>query len=193
MRIVAASLIAAGLAGCAAKPPPAPPPAPQVVARPRPTFPAPTPAPICAKPAEKAALAVAALRMQLSVTELSCDAREQFNAFTVKFRNDVTAQNKTVNGFFNRAYGRGGQSSQDQYETAQINQMSEAGTYYGVDFCKTAMPMFTDVLALHNGSELADYAVKQNFDQVIAVDECPAQAAPSPKPASKPAPAKKSS
>ncbi len=192
MRIVAATLIAIGLAGCAAKPPAPTPTAPEVVARPKPVFPAPTPAPVCGKPAEKAALAVAALRMQLSVTELTCDGRDQFNAFTVKFRQDVSAQNKVVNGFFNRAYGKSGQSRQDQYETGQINQMSQAGTYYGVDFCKTSMPMFTDVLALKDGQALADYAVAQNFDQVIGVQECAAAPTPAPKSTPTKAPAKKS-
>eukprot|EP01037_Dinobryon_pediforme_P012417 gene12417-12504_t len=185
MRIVFATLLAAGLAGCSSEPAKAP--VQTLTARPKPPSVAAVNAPVCGKPAEKAALAVAALRMQLSVTELSCDGREKFNAFTVKFRNDVSAQNKTVGSFFSRAYGRRGQSQQDEYETSQINAMSQAGTYYGTDFCKTAMPMFDEVLALKNGTELANYAVAKNFDQVLTVADC---AAPTPPPAKAPAPSK---
>jgi len=197
MRKVLPFAILTALAGCATPPPPPPPPAPVVVERPRPVFPAPTPAPICGKPAEKVAFAVAALRMQMSVIEITCDARGQFNAFTVKFRNDVAAQNKMVGGFFSRAYGGKGVANQDQYETAQINQMSEAGQYYGADFCKTSMPMMDQVLALQDGKALGEYAVAQKFDQVLAVEECtapppktPSAATPSktPAPAKSPAP-----
>ena len=185
MRKILPLSILVAIAGCSSPPPP-PPPAPVIVERPKPVFPPPTLAPICAKPAEKVAFAVAALRMQLSVIEITCDAREQFNAFTIKFRNDVGNQNKTVGAFFSRAYGNKGVSNQDQYETAQINQMSAAGQYYGADFCKTSAPMFGDVLTLKDGKALADYAVAQNFAQVLAIDEC----APPPPKASTSTPAK---
>ena len=184
MRKIVPFALLAIVAGCAAPPPP-PPPAPVVVARPKPVFPAPAPSPICAKPGEKAACAVAALRMQMSVIEITCDARAQFNAFTVKFRNDIGAQNKVVGGFFQRAYGSKGVSNQDQYETAQINQTSEAGQYYGDQFCKTSLPLMDQVLALKDGKELADFAVAQNFDQVIDIHDC---ATPAPAPAKTPAP-----
>jgi hypothetical protein len=181
MRKLIPFAVLVAIAGCSGEPPPAP--APVIVARPKPVFPPPTPAPICAKPAEKVAFAVAALRMQLSVIEITCDKRDQFNAFTVKFRNDIAGHNKTVGAFFGRAYGKKGVANQDEYETAQINQMSEAGQYYGADFCKTSGPMLSDVLLLRNGQELADYAVAQGFDQVLAVDEC----APPPPKAAAPA------
>jgi len=196
MRIVFASLLAielagiVGLSGCSTPPPPPPPP-PVVIARPKPVLPPPTPAPICAKPAEKVAFAMAALRMQLSVIEISCDAREQFNAFTVRYRNDVGAQNKVLGQFFSRAYGRQGVSNQDQYETSQINQMSQFGAqYYGADFCRAAMPMFDEIMTLKSDQELENYAVAKNFDQVISTEECTAPAPPPAKaaPAKRPAP-----
>lgn len=197
MRIVFATILAAGLAGCSSNALKSP--EPQMLARPKPPSVAPINAPVCGKPADKAAFAMAALRMQLSVTELSCDAREKFNTFTTRFRNDVGAQNKNLGTYFSRAYGRRGQSQQDEYETSQINAMSQAGTYYGVDFCKTALPMYDEVLALKSGTDLANYAVAKNFDQVLTVPECaepPAQQAktpaqttakPAPKPSAKPA------
>jgi hypothetical protein len=193
MRIVFATLLAVGLAGCSSEP--AKPPAAQVLPRPKPPSVAAVNAPVCGKPAEKAAFAMAALRMQLSVTELSCDAREKFNTFTVRFRNDVGVQNKTLGTYFSRAYGRRGQSQQDEYETSQINAMSQAGTYYGTDFCKTALPLYDEVLAQKNGTDLANLAISKNFDQVLTVPDCaepappPAKtpAKPAPKPATKPA------
>jgi len=180
-------LLAAGLLGCAEekKAPVVMAPPPVVVPRPRPQLQPQIPAPVCAKPAEETALAVTALRMQLSVIDITCGARDQFNAFTVKFRNDIGAQNKTLGGFFARAYGRRGQAQQDEYETNQINQMSQQGQYYGADFCKIGTPMFDQVLALKNGAELAEYANAQRFDQVLAMTECAAAPAPAPKPAAK--------
>ena len=188
MRKILPFVVLSVIAGCAAPPPP-PPPAPVIVARPKPVFPPPTPTPICAKPGEKGAFAVAALRMQMSVIEITCDARAQFNAFTVKFRNDIGAQNKIVGGFFQRAYGNKGVANQDQYETAQINQTSEAGQYYGDQFCKTSLPLLDQVLALKDGKELVDFAVAQNFDQVIDVQDCVVPPPKTPAPATTKAPA----
>lgn len=176
MRILLASLIATGLVGCAAeRPQPAPAPTP-VAFVPKPVLSPPVKAPICATPAEKAAFAMAALRMQLSVVELSCDGREKFNAFTVRYRNDVGAQNVVLGKYFGRAFGRRGVSQQDEYETSQINQTSQIGTSYGTGFCASALPMFDEIMALKNGQELAKYAEAKNFAQVLTVDECPAQA-----------------
>ncbi len=188
MRLVMPVLLLGVLAGCAHEPPPAPPPV--VVARPKPVFPPPIQAPVCAKPAEKTAFALAALRMQLSVVELTCDQRDAFNDFTTKFRRDIGDANKTLGAFFTRAYARQGQAQQDQYETMQINQTSQAGQYYGADFCKTYGTQLADVLALKDGAALADYATAQHFDQTVVADECPPPAAPAPKASPIKAPAK---
>lgn len=193
MRILFASLLATGLVGCAAEAPkPVVAPAP-VAALPKPILSPPVNAPACGRPAEKVAFAMAALRMQLSVTELSCDGREKFNAFTNKFKGEVSTQNKTLGTFFSRAYGKRGVSQQDEYETSQINQMSQIGTSLGTGFCAASMPTFDQILALKNGQELANYAVAQNYAQVLTVPDCvepPPKAATPAKPVAK-APVKK--
>lgn len=173
MRILLASLLAAGLVGCASEAP-APPPAANLAALPKLALAPPTIAPICGKPVEKVGLAMAALRMQLSITDISCGGRDKFNSFTVKYRNDIDTQNKTLGGFFTRAYGRRGVAQHDEYETSQINQMSAIGTSLGTSFCASSLPMFDEVLALKNGTDLANYAVAKNFDQVLTINECSA-------------------
>ena len=64
MRIVLASLVAASLAGCATETPKPPPPV-VVAAVPKPSLLPASQAPACAKPAEQAAFAMAALRSSI--------------------------------------------------------------------------------------------------------------------------------
>ncbi len=169
-----ASLVAAGLTGCADAPPPPPPPVPVAVAAPPPPSTPPTIAPICGRPAEKAAFAIAALKTQLVVTAISCQQHDRYNAAILRFRPNLVAQEKTLGGFFSRAYGRQAVSQQDDYSTTQINQTSQVGLRKGTAFCTAALPMFDQVMALKNGDELVQYALAQNFEQTLTVPDCDA-------------------
>jgi hypothetical protein len=114
MRPAIACLLALGLAQCAPPPTPAPAPAPEppVVAE------EPVPdAPFCARPAEKTAFQVAALKSRLMVTALACDASEKYNAFITTHRAALLPQESTLSGYFQRNYGRRAQSEHDEYIT----------------------------------------------------------------------------
>lgn len=177
MRILLApllvSLVAAGLTGCSSPPPPPPPaPAPVAVAPPPPPSTPPSLAPICGRPAEKAAFAIAALKTQLVVTAISCNQQDQYNAVIKRFRTPIVASEKVLAGFFSRAYGRQAQSQQDDYSTTEINQTSQVGLRQGTGFCVAAVPMFDEVMALKNGDELTQYALAKNFEQTLTVPDC---------------------
>jgi len=188
MRIMLApllvALVAAGLTGCSSPPPPPPPPPPPVVLAPPPPPPSTPPsiAPICGRPAEKAAFAIAALKTQLVVAAISCNQQDQYNAVIKRFRPPIVASEKTLAGFFSRAYGRQAQSQQDDYSTTEINQISQVGLRKGTGLCVAVVPMFDEVMALKNGDELTQYALAKNFEQSLTVPDCdstPAVAKPS--------------
>jgi hypothetical protein len=184
MRIILATLVAAGLAGCSHEPPPAPPPAPVAVVQPppRPQLLPPEQAPICGKPADKAAFAVAGLKTQLVVLAISCGSNDDYNAFIRRFRTDLLAQEKTLGNYFSRAYGRKASSAQNDYITALANNTSSTGLAAGTEFCQRNAGKFSEVMALKSSKDLADYAMAQDIDQPLAVPDCDAPKTASAKP-----------
>jgi hypothetical protein len=112
----------------------------------------------CVRPAEHTTFDVAALKSQLMVTALSCDAREKYNAFVLRFRAELMARETALQGWFARTYGRRGEKQHDNYITELANTQSEAGLRKGAHFCEISVTLFDEVLALPSGGSLADYA-----------------------------------
>ncbi len=187
MRIILASLLVAGLAGCAKEAPPPTPVAAVIPPPPHASTP-PAKAPLCGRLADREAFGVAGLKTQLVVTAISCQAEEKYNDFVRRYRNDLNAQEKTLDGYFSRAYGRTATTQHDNYITNLANQTSQVGLRSGTEFCQHNLAMFDKVMALKNGAEMASFAVAQNFEQPLAVPECSAQ--PEPTKASAKAPAR---
>ena len=177
MRIMLATLLAVGLVGCAQQPPPVPPPAPVavVVPPPRPPSLPAVAAPICGKPADQAAFAISGLKTKLVVLAISCGENDDYNAFIKRFRSDLLAQEKTLGGYFSRAYGRQASAQQNDYITALANNTSRTGLAQGTEFCQRNAGKFSEVMALKNGKDLADYAMAQDIDQPLAVPDCAAK------------------
>ncbi|MBU6499813.1 MAG: hypothetical protein KGQ40_14910, partial [Rhodospirillales bacterium] len=133
---------------------------------------------ICARPPEKAAFDVATLKSQLMLAALTCDARDQFNAFVAHYQHDLQGDEKSLNGFFSRAYGRQAQKQHDDFITQLANAQSELGTKAGVNFCKQNLGMFQDVMSLKSDADLPVYAAAKPLQRALAVQECAAAPAP---------------
>lgn len=131
-----------------------------------------TPAPYCANPPELAAIRIEGLKSRLMVTALSCDDRDRYNAFIDRYRQILAADDKSLNAYFQRNYGRGAQSAHDDYITALANAQSEIGTQEGVTFCEQNVGRFTDVMALGSSSDLAPYAAAKPIDQPYTFAPC---------------------
>ena len=170
MRVPLAVLLAVGLVSCNKEPPP--PVQTTAVAVPITPIPPSDHAPACARPTEKAAFAVAGLKSQLMVTAISCQANEKYNQFVTRFRPDLVGDEKSLNGYFARAYGRNAQKAHDDYITALANGQSQLGIQAGTDFCRAYMGMFDDVLALKSNADLPTLAATKPIQQALAVDDC---------------------
>ena len=174
--------LAAGLAGCAPPPAPLAPQAAVLPPPPTPVVPSQT-APLCVKPAEKMAFDVSALRTHLVLTAITCKTEDQYNAMVAKYKPDLAGSEKILNGYFSRAYGRSGQSRQDDYNTQLISAQSQLAGKAGSLFCRIYTPMYDEVMALPSGEALPAYAASKPIQQALVISECPPQAAPAAKPA----------
>ncbi len=177
MRVPVAVFLAIGLFGCTEKPKPAP-----VAAYVPPVPVAPTDrAAACVKPPEKAAFDVAGLKSQLMVTAISCRGEDKYNAFVVRFRPELVGEEKSLNAFFGRAYGRRAQQEHDSYISQLANSQSQLSVRFGQNFCSANLALLDDVMSVKNGSDLPAFAASKPIQQAMAVEECPATPAPAAK------------
>jgi hypothetical protein len=126
----------------------------------------------CVRPAEHAAFEAAALKTQLMITALTCDVRERYNAFVSRFRGELAAHERALQGYFNRSFGGRGQQRHDDYITSLANTQSQAGLRDGTLFCQRNAGLFDEVLGLPNGASLARFAAAHPLVQAMDVAPC---------------------
>ena len=128
----------------------------------------------CTHPADRSAFDVASLKSQLMVTALTCDAREKYNDFVLRFRGELMRQEHALQYYFTRAFGRRGQQQHDDYITLLANTQSETGLHDGTLFCRRNAALLDEVLALPDNTRLADYAAAKQMQQPIELNDCTA-------------------
>jgi hypothetical protein len=126
----------------------------------------------CTRPAERAAFDVAGLKSQLMVTALTCDVRDKYNDFVLRFRGDLVAQERALHGYFVRGFGGRGQQQHDDYITLLANSQSQAGLRDGTLFCQRHAALMDEVLALPRGASLVAYAATKGFVQPLDLADC---------------------
>jgi hypothetical protein len=133
----------------------------------------------CTRPAEHAALDVTALKTELMVMALTCQADDKYNSFVTKFRPDLLQTDKSLAAFFTRSYGRTAMKQRDDYVTNLANSQSRVGLKQGSLFCDHNIATFDEVMAVKNSTELTEFAAGKSYSaQPITVADCAAGAAP---------------
>jgi hypothetical protein len=129
----------------------------------------------CAKPADVQAFEIAGLKSKLMVTALTCHQQDRYNAFVQRFRADLMAQERALQAYFARtAGGSRAQYRHDDYITSLANTISESGIRQGTLYCQQNVGMFTEVLGLPKGADLAGFAASKTLPQPIAILACAA-------------------
>lgn len=127
---------------------------------------------LCTRPAEKAAFDVEGLKSQLMVTAITCQQQSRYNAFIARYRRDLVSDERAIDTYFHRAYGRSAQRQRDEYITLLANAQSDQGIKLGTLFCQKSVGMFDEVMALRDSSELPGYASGKALPQPIALVDC---------------------
>jgi hypothetical protein len=126
----------------------------------------------CAKPTDKSAFDVAGLKSELMVVALTCDVREKYNNFVVRYQPLLQSQDRALNTYFRRTFGRRAQQEHDDYITQLANAQSEVGIKQGTLFCMHNANLFDEVLGLPQGADLASYAAGKGFVQPAELVVC---------------------
>src|ERR1700761_5992471 len=106
----------------------------------------------CASMADQSAFEVQALRSELMVLATGCHEDDRYNAFIRRYQADLQANERAIDAYFKRRYGRSGQTEHDRFVTELANAMSRQGSDLGGDFCERNGLMFSEVLALPSTS-----------------------------------------
>ena len=126
----------------------------------------------CLNPSDHVAMDVIALKTQLMVTALTCQADERYNTFVRKYQPELQREDRSLTTFFTRSYGRSAQKQRDDYVTQLANSQSQNGLKQGSLFCERNVGTFDEVMALRNNGELTEYAAGRAGAQPISVSEC---------------------
>lgn len=132
----------------------------------------------CLRPDDHTALDITALKTQLMVTALTCQQDERYNAFVRKYQADLQREDRSLNGFFNRAYGRAGSKQRDDYVTQLANMESKTGLAQGTLFCARNIGVFDEVMSLRSSAELGDFAAAKGVAHPISATACGKGATP---------------
>ena len=120
-------------------------------------------APVCLQPSERPVFDVAALRSQMMVLATSCHDDTQYNAFMNRYRPDLMANERAVDAYFKRVYGRSAQREHDTFVTDLANAQSDFGLTMGTDFCPRDDALFSEVMALQTAQQLGEYAAGKDL------------------------------
>lgn len=126
----------------------------------------------CVHPTDHTAFDMQGLKSELMVTALSCGVQPKYNAFINRFHADLGVQEKALNTYFSRSYGRSGQKAHDDYVTQLANEQSSDGLKAGTAFCSRNVGMFDEVQALRGAGEMSSYVAGKDIIQPESLQDC---------------------
>jgi hypothetical protein len=76
---------------------------------------------------------------------------------------ELQANERAVQAYFRKHYGRSAQVEQDRFVTDMANARSGAAMGLGTDHCPRNSLLFAELMALRHHAELADYAAGKDL------------------------------
>lgn len=131
----------------------------------------PASASVCATPEETRAMQVRLLQNRLMVSALTCEAIPHYNAFINRFQSTLSSSGNTMQGYFRRAHGSGGQSRLTTHMTSHANQISLEGLGNRAAFCANTMRILDAVSSLSD-QELYTFTASLEDDGLLVPGTC---------------------
>ncbi len=127
----------------------------------------------CALPsADVGALDVAGLKTELMYIALTCNTRDQYNAFINKYKTQLNTDEHEIDNYFGHLYGRTGTKRHDDFTTNLANSQSQTGMVWGNRYCAHNVQVFEEVMALRSPTELAEFAAARATPSPALMPTC---------------------
>lgn len=130
----------------------------------------------CLSPAERAAFDVQALRSELMVLATGCGDDQSYNAFIIRYKPALQANEREIVAWFRHRFGRRGQHEHDRFVTELANAQASSASRLGSEFCPRNGQIFHEAMALTSSGELPPFAAGQNLFP-RSLDVCPVEVA----------------
>lgn len=125
----------------------------------------------CASKTEASALRMRSLQNHLMVAALSCNKRDDYNAFVGRFNSTLSSSGRTMKQYFQNAWGKNANGQLDNYVTFIANRVSAQSLTDREHFCATAGNVIDQVMKLSE-SELHSYTEKLPKENAEAPQVC---------------------
>ncbi|MSO93816.1 MAG: hypothetical protein EXQ86_10510 [Rhodospirillales bacterium] len=99
----------------------------------------------CVRPNEEAALTARILQTELMVAALACGQQSQYNAFVIKFRDDLVSHGHALKSLFKRVHGAQADRRLATFVTRLANDASVKSREVA-NFCSEAFTFFTTAM-----------------------------------------------
>ena len=100
----------------------------------------------CVRPSEEAALTARIVQTEMMVAALACGQQAQYNAFVVKFRDDLVIHGHTLKSLFKRVHGANAERRLGTFVTRLANDASQRSRE-AVNFCMEAFTFLDQAMA----------------------------------------------
>ena len=91
------------------------------------------------------AIEVRAMQTELMVAALSCNAQHDYNAFVTRFKSVLNKHVKTMDGYFKRVFGSGGEREVTRYTTGLANRSALTSVADMNKFCDDSIATLREV------------------------------------------------
>jgi hypothetical protein len=124
----------------------------------------------CVSPHEREAVEVYAVRTDAIVGAQSCRMTDRFNKFAIKFRGELTAEGRTLRGYYKKTYGKSGDATLDKFVTELSNaSFVEGSGAFGL--CETTTSLFDELMATPVG-HLAAFSAQHPARALPTMESC---------------------
>jgi hypothetical protein len=113
--------------------------------------------------ADEPVFEVEALKSEMMVLATACHDDAQYNAFIRRYQSSLMANEKALDTYFRREFGKRAQAEHDNYITSLANAQSSEGLKQGTDFCPRNGALFDEAMALESVGELPQFAAGKNL------------------------------
>lgn len=129
----------------------------------------------CLSPSEEAAFQTRVIQSDLMVGALACNSKEFYNAFVVKFEEDLVEHGTALRRYFEKRYGAASSKRLNAYITQMANDASRRSMRKAGNYCESITGLFQNLMEM-DPEHFGLFVSQQPQTKTHGMTSCQAQA-----------------